>query len=134
VTLSKDDIGRVLETAEIRTKPVPVPELGGSVVVREMSGSLRNLFEATVAQMQQKNADSKLLDKLTTRLATECVLDGEGNRLFDDRTAKLLFLKVPSALFRLRDEIVAVSALSQEDYDGLVENFGDDPSEPSTSD
>jgi hypothetical protein len=133
VTLSKDDIGRVLETAEIRTKPVPVPELGGSVVVREMSGSLRNLFEATVAQMQS-GGDSKLLDKLTTRLATECVLDGEGNRLFDDRTAKMLFLKVPSALFRLRDEIVAVSALSQEDYDGLVENFGDDPSEPSTSD
>lgn len=133
MTLSKDDIGRVLETAEIRTKPVPVPELGGSVVVREMSGSLRNLFEATVAQMQS-GGDSKLLDKLTTRLATECVLDGEGNRLFDDRTAKMLFLKVPSALFRLRDEIVAVSALSQEDYDGLVENFGDDPSEPSTSD
>ena len=129
---SKADIASVLEDAEVRTKPVPVPELGGSVVVREMSGSLRNLFEATIAQVQA-GGDSKLLDKMTVRLAGECVLDDDGNRLFDDRTVKMLFLKKPSALFRLRDEIVSLSALSQADYEGLVENFGDDPSEDSIS-
>ena len=133
MTLSKDDIGKALEAAEVRTKTVPVPELRGSVVVREMSGTLRNLFEATMAQIMN-GGDSKLLDKMTTRLVGECTLDGEGNRLFDDRSAKLLFLKKPSAVFRLRDEIVAVSALSQEDYEGLVEGFGDGPSGPSTSD
>lgn len=132
MALSKADIASVLEDAEVRTKPVPVPELGGSVVVREMSGSLRNLFEATIAQVQA-GGDSKLLDKMTVRLAGECVLDDDGNRLFDDRTVKMLFLKKPSALFRLRDEIVSLSALSQADYEGLVENFGDDPSEDSIS-
>lgn len=133
MTLSKADIGRVLENVEVRTKTVPVPELGGSVVVREMSGSLRNLFEATIAQIQA-GGDSKLLDKMTTRLAAECVLDDDGSRLFDDRSVKMLFIKKPSALFRLRDEIVKLSAFSEADFEGMVENFGDDPSGPSTSD
>ena len=133
MTLSKEEIGRALEGAEYKTKTVPVPELGGSVVVREMSGTLRNMFEATMAQIMQPGADAKPLDKLMVRLAKECILDGDGSPLLDDRTSRLLFAKKSTALFRLRDEIVRLSAFSEEDAESLVESFGDDPSELSTS-
>lgn len=132
MSLSREDISAALDAAEIKTKPVPVPELGGSVVVREMSGTLRNQFETVVAQIQS-GADSKLLDKLTLRLVQECTLDDEGARLFDDRTIRHAFTKKPTAVFRLRDEIVSLSAFSEEDLEGMAENFDDDPSGDSTS-
>jgi len=130
--LSKEDIGKALESDDPKTKMVDVPELGGSVMIREMSGSLRNLFESTVMQIQG-GADSAMLDKMMVRLAKECILDADGNRLLDDRTSRLLFNRKSTALFRLRDEIVQLSAFSQADYEGLVESFDDDPNEPSTS-
>jgi len=133
MSLSRDDIGKFLETAEVKTKPVPVPELGGSVVVQEMSGTLRNMFEAAAIQVQG-GGDSKALDRVIMRLVAECTLDDEGHRLFDDRTIRLLFSKRSSAIFRLRDEIVRLSAFSDDDYEGMAESFGDDPSGPSTSD
>jgi hypothetical protein len=103
------------------------------VVVREMSGTLRNQFEAAAIQVQG-GGDSKALDRVITKLVAECTLDDDGNRLFDDRAIRLLFAKRSSAVFRLRDEIVRLSAFSDDDYEGMVESFDDDPSEPSTSD
>jgi hypothetical protein len=131
--LTRDDITRAVENAEPNTKTVPVPELGGSAVVKEMSGTLRNMFEATVAQVQG-GGDSKLLDRFTTRLVKECTFDDEGNQLFDDKTIRQVFNKKPGAVFRLRDEIVGLSAFSPEDFEEMAENFGDTPSEDSISD
>lgn len=136
MTLSKADIAKVIDEAKgagPTTKRVPVPELGGTVVVREMSGSLRNAFEATIAQVQS-GADSKALDRLMLRIAKECVLDADGDRLLDDRSAQLVFNTTPRALFRIRDEVVQLSALSESDFEALVEGFSGDPSEDSTSD
>lgn len=133
MSLSRDDIGKFLETAEVKTKSVPVPELSGSVVVQEMSGTLRNQFEAAAIQVQG-GADSKAFDKVIMRLVAECTLDDEGHRLFDDRAIRLLFENHSSVVFRLRDEIVRLSSFSNADFEGLAESFGDDPSEPSTSD
>lgn len=122
MSLTRADISAALEAAEIKTKPVPVPELGGSVVVREMSGTLRNQFETVVARIQA-GADSQLLDKFTLRLVQECALDDDGARLFDDRTIRHAFAKKPTAVFRLRDEIVSLSAFSDKDLEEMADNF-----------
>jgi hypothetical protein len=132
VTLSKADIDAAIDSAEPATKEVPVPELGGTVVVRELSGTLRNAFEAAVASIATADGERRL-NAVTIRVVSECTLDGEGNILLDPDRTRRLFHKKPRAVFRLRDEIIGLSAMDEADLEALVEGFGDDPSEGSTS-
>lgn len=132
MSLSRAEIDAAIEAAQPSTRSVPVPELGGSVVVKEMSGSLRNAFEAAVAAVQA-GGSSKALDGIIIRLVSECTLDEDGKVLLDPDRTRRLFHRKPRAVFRLRDEIIGLSAMSEDDLEAMTEVFGDDPSEDSTS-
>lgn len=124
MTLSKEQIDSAIESAEPNRKIVDVSELGGSVVVREMSGTLRNAFEAAVAGLQGSDGE-KRLTAVTVRIVSECTLDDEGNRLLDADRTRRLFHRKPRAVFRLRDEIIALSAMDESDLEAMVEGFGE---------
>jgi hypothetical protein len=131
--LSHEQILAALERPEVNTEVVHVPELGGPVRVREMSGHLRNRLEATYAAIQS-GGDGKTLDAVTVQLIAMCVVDEKDRPLLTANEAKRLMAARPRAAFRLRDAILKLSATDEDDVEALAEVFGDGPNGPSTSD
>jgi len=77
-TLSKEQI---IAAKDIKTKVVDVPEWGGSVIIREMSGKVREEFEMFV--QERRSADDSLnLRGMRTLVLSQTLVDEEGNALF----------------------------------------------------
>lgn len=130
--LSQEQLLAALDRPDIATEDVHVPELGGTVRVREMTGSLRNRLEATYAALRS-GKDSKSLDAVTAQLLATCVVDEQGRQLLTVSDAKRMLAARPKVAFRLRDAILDISATGEDDVEALAEVFDSAQSEPSTS-
>jgi hypothetical protein len=127
--LSKDAI---LKAQDMVTEEVPVPEWGGSVLLRTISGTQRDSFEDK--SMIQKGESRKLnLINFRARLLALCIVDDSGRRLFSDGEITLLGQKNAAVLERLFDKARDMNGMSDKDVEELTEGFGNDPSEDSTS-
>ena len=125
--LSRDDI---LKADDIRTETVPVPEWGGDVLVRGLSGRERDTFEASMLverggrmEMDPRNARA--------RLATMCVVGEDGKPLFTRDDMGALGEKSAAALNRVFDVASRLSGLGESDMKELQGNFGSAPEGPS---
>lgn len=133
MALTQEQILAALEQAEVVTKEINVPELGGTVWVREMSGTLRNRLEGTYATIRN-GGDSKALDKVTAQIVAMCTVDEGGKPILTMDVATRLARKAPKAAFRIRDAVMEMSATDDDDLEELAEVFGNGPNGPSTSD
>jgi len=124
--LGKDSI---LQAQDIETREINVPEWGGTVLVRGLTGTERDSFEATVLQDRGKQGMVRKLDNIRAKLVARCLVDAEGARLFTDGEAGLLGRKSAAVLDRLYDVAAEMSGLSDED----VEELGKDSSSPTPS-
>ncbi len=106
--LSRDQI---LQSDDLPRKEVLVPEWGGSVFVRTMSGSERDRFEAAHLRNPEKN--------FRARLAVLTVCDDKGSPLFNDADIETLGAKSSSALTRIFEAASKLNRLSKEDYEDL---------------
>src|SRR5258708_4068624 len=90
--LSRDDI---LKAEDTTPEEVPVPEWGGTVLVRGMTGKERDQFEVSLAeesagavQVQRGRAGGRPpgrnLVNMRAKIVARCVVDDDGNRLFSD--------------------------------------------------
>lgn len=125
MALSRDEI---LNADDLITKEVEVPEWGGTVIVRKMSGTERDQLEAS---MTEEGGGG--LVNFRARLVATTVVDEAGQRLFTKADVEALGKKSASALDRVAEAASELSAMSQKDIEELTENFDDDPSEDSTS-
>lgn len=132
MALSKEQILAAMERPDVATDEVNVPELGGKVRVREMTGSIRNRVEATYATIRS-GGDSKQLDTVTVQLVAACVLDEDDRPMLSVNEVKRLMAAKPRAVFRLRDAIMDISATDEDDLESLAEVFGNAQSDSSTS-
>lgn len=119
--LSKDDI---LKAADVKTEEVQVPEWGGTVLVRGMTGAERDAYEASVmvqynGQVQMNTANGR------AKLVVKCIVDDDGNRLFTDEDAVEVGAKSGRALDRLFEVAARLSGLREEDAEAAAENFGE---------
>lgn len=130
--LSHEQILAALERPDVNAEDIEVPELGGTVRVREMTGQLRNRLEATFANIQS-GGDGKNLDTVTAQLVASCVIDGKDKPVLTVNEVKRMMAARPRAVFRLRDAILKLSATDESDVEALTEVFGDGPNGPSTS-
>jgi hypothetical protein len=117
--LSKDAI---LKADDLPRQVVEVPEWGGSVMVRGLTGSERDKFEASVLVKKGKDYDVKLAD-LRARLVVLSVIDEAGNRLFDDNDVAELGQKSASALNRVFEAAQRLSGLTDQDIEELEKNL-----------
>lgn len=121
--LGRDAFLAGLERPEVKTKDVPIPELGGKVRVREWTGQVRNRIEAAHVAIQS-GGKPKVLDDATAFLLSVCVLDANDRPMLTLMRAAAMLEKSPRIAFRLRDEIMELSATSDEDVEALAEVFG----------
>jgi hypothetical protein len=130
--LTQEQILAALDREEVETKALNVPELGGTVWVRELPGNLRNRLEATYATIRG-GGDSKSLDKVTAQIIATCTVDEGGKPILTMPVAQRILQSKPKAAFRIRDAVMDLSATDDEDAEALAEVFGDGPNGPSTS-
>lgn len=124
--LSKDQI---LSAQDLKTISVPVPEWGGSVSVRTLSGVERDEWEASIV------GENRKLDtaNLRARFAALVIVDDSGQRMFNDLDAQLLGRKSARALNRVFEAGQKLNGIRDEDVEELAKNSGSAPSGASTS-
>jgi len=127
--LSKDAI---LAADDLQVEDVQVPEWGGWVRVRGLSGVERDAFEQEMAKRKGKDVQMNLRN-IRARLAQLTVVDEGGKRLFTHQDIEALGNKSARALERVFSQAMKLSGLSETDVEELAENFGDGQSDDSTS-
>lgn len=118
--LSRDQI---IKASDTRTAPVAVPEWGGDICVRVLSGAERDRLEAA---MQPDKNGRKNYEQFRARFAALVICDESGARLFEDKDVPALGAKSSVVLDRIMEAGMRINAMSQADVTDLVgESAGD---------
>jgi hypothetical protein len=112
----------ILECTDLRIEEVQVPEWGGSVFVRELTGNERDQYEASLLTLRGTSA-SLHLQNARAKLVVMSAVDEEGKRLFTMTDVAALGKKSAAALDRLATVASKLSGLSEADMSQLTANF-----------
>lgn len=108
----------MLRERPLRRELVRVPEWGGQVLVRELTGEERDQFEAGLVEQRQRGGLN--LKNLRARLVVLAVCDEAGARIFSDLDADALGRQGAAPVGRLYDVAARLSGLSRQDEDELL--------------
>lgn len=123
---------QILGADDLPTEDVDVPEWGGTVRLRTLTGTERDAFEASSVQQAGKVRRINI-NNIRARLVALCIVGEDGNRMFSDTDIKALGAKSSKALDRVFDAASKMNGLSDEDVEKLAEGFGDAQSESATT-
>ncbi len=122
----------ILAADDLPKELVQVPEWGGAVWVKAMSGAERDGYEAMI--LDQRGKDTKVnLRNARAKLAMATVVDAEGKRLFGMADIEALSKKSAAALQRIFDVATRLSGISDEDLKELTESLEENPFDGSPS-
>jgi len=127
--LNKEQIKSV---SDLETQDVEVPEWGGTVRLKSLTGAERDRFEASVVQGQGRNTTVNM-QNLRAKLVAQSAIGEDGKPLFTEEDVKWLGEKSAKALNRLFNAAQQLSGLSESDVKELAGNFKDARSDGSTS-
>lgn len=113
---------QILNAEDLVTEDVEVPEWGGTVRVRMMTGAERDAFEASLAQQKGKSVRTNLAN-LRARLVAKTAVNAEGKRLFTDEQAGVLGQKSAAALDRVFEAARKLNGMTEKDVEELTEDF-----------
>lgn len=122
--LSKADIFRV---QDLERELVNLPEWGGSVYVRAMTGRERDHLENIVSQ-------SSSIENVRARVAQMCCVNGEGKQIFEVTDIKRLGEKSAAPLHKIFEVARRLSKISPRDVEKMTENLPEGQSGDSYSD
>lgn len=123
----------ILEAIDLPQETVEVPEWGGAVIVRGLTGAERDAFEAVFVGPDGQTKRDGLANFRARLVALSCV-DEVGERLFGDGDMAALGCKSALALQRVFNAARRLSGLSRGDVEELTKNSDDGQSGDSTSD
>jgi len=113
--LTKQDI---FAANDIHTERVNVPEWGGDVFVRTMSGTERDQLEASIIIEE----DKRDLRNLRAKIVALSVVDEKGKRVFLFEDVLALGTKSARALDRIFAVAQRLSGFTKKDVDELAKN------------
>jgi hypothetical protein len=96
--LNKDQI---LEADDLQMEPVDVPEWGGSVMVRTMTGSDRDAFDESLVPVGEDGNRHSDTTNIRVKLLTRAIVDEAGNRMFSAADMEALGRKSSVAIERV---------------------------------
>ena len=112
---------QILQAKDIQTEEVAVPEWGGAVLVRGLTGEERDGYEASI--MSLRGTDAQLnLRNARAKLVVKSVVDADGARLFSDQDVAALSNKSAAALQRVFEVAQRLSGLTANDVEELTKN------------
>ncbi len=107
--LTKDDI---LTADDLRTEVVSVPEWGGDVIVSETSAEARDEW---VRDSTDENGE--FTKDWQTRFLVCCIVDNDGERLFDKEDIEALRKKSRKALDRVFKVAYTLNGMNQDEVE-----------------
>lgn len=125
--------GQILAADDRKTVPVSVPEWGGDVLVRSLTGAERDKFEEGL-QTVRGNKTKRNLKNFRARLVALCVVNEQGELLFSPPDIDALGGKSVAALQRVFNKCNELNGMSDEDIEELTQDFDEAADEASTSD
>ena len=128
--LSKADI---LGCSDLRFETVAVPEWGGSVRVRTLSGAERDAFEATLMKILNGKRVPDM-DNLRAKLLAATVVDEEDKPIFGVPDLVALGRKSAVAIDRIFAVAQRLNAMAPESVEESIKNSMPGPSAGSISD
>lgn len=127
--LSRDAI---LAAEDRPTEDVDVPEWGGTVRLRALSGAERDAFETSMLDQRGKPTAARL-QNFRARLLAASIVGEDGQRLFTDKDVATLGAKSGAVIDRLFERARRLSGMAREDVDALAGNSERGPSGDSIS-
>lgn len=113
MTLSRDQI---LAADDLETREVDVPEWGGTVKVKALTGKERDAYEASL-RVTRGNQTAVDTSNLRAKLVGRALVDDEGKRVFTDQDINALGGKSALVLDRLFDIVAEMSGLNESEED-----------------
>lgn len=111
---------QILGVSKLRQERVPVPEWGGDVIVRELTGTERDEYESSVVTVVGMTAKVNS-NNMRARLVSMSCVDGEGKPLFTMADAEELGKKSAAALDRIVTVARRMSKIGEEELEALGE-------------
>ncbi len=124
---------QILAAQDLPTEDVDVPEWGGSVRLRTLSGAERDRWEESRIEQRGKSRKTNY-QNITASLIALCAVDSEGKRLFSEAEVHALGRKSAKVLGRLFDACRRLNGLSEEEVEQLAGELKNAPSDSSGSD
>lgn len=118
----------ILQADDRRTQTVEVPEWGGTVIVKTLSGTERDQFEESILAGGKRDFKG-----VRAKLVALSIVGEDGERLFTFEEAEELGKKSALALDRLFGVAQKLSGFTTKDMEDLTENLSGDQSGDSTS-
>lgn len=113
---------QILAATDLKRELVSVPEWGGEVLVKALTGRERDAFEASIVGERKGKSVRMNMDNVRARFVAACVVDDRGQPLFYPSDVDLLGEKSAAALQRVYDVGARLSGLSDEDLEELAGN------------
>lgn len=127
--LTKNEI---LTADDLHVEDIPVPEWGGEVRIKSLTGAERDQYEAESVKTNKGKREVNMAN-MRARLIAMCAVDEAGQLLFTRADVMKLGQKSAIALERVFDAAAKLNGMSDEDVDELAGNFDGTPDESSTS-
>lgn len=119
VALSREAI---LQADDIEIRKVEIPEWGGYVYVRGMTGKERDDYEASL--VKQRGRDTQVnMRNARAKLVVLCAVDEQGNKLFSESDIAKISRKSAKAIDRIFAVARELSGITEDDMEELTENF-----------
>jgi len=125
----------ILGATDLKVAPLDVPEWGGTVYLRTITGLERERFEESISPTTDEDGKivKKNLDFFRARFAAMVCADADGNRLFTDKDIDALGRKSARPLERILKAGMGLNGMGKDDLEELEKNSGTVPSADSTS-
>jgi hypothetical protein len=120
---------QILNASDSKIEAIDIPEWGGQVFIRTISGTERDNFEQSI--VKGKGTD---LTNLRAKFCVLVICDESGNRIFNDNHVSVLGKKSAAALDRIFDAGRKLNGMTDGDVKELEKNSGAIQPGDSTSD
>lgn len=128
--LNKDQI---LEANDLKTETVDVLEWGGSVLVRSLTGTDRDAFEASMITVSPDGTRKPNMNNMRAKLVALTVVDEAGRLVFDVSDVDRLARKSAAALERVFMAAQRINGIGVDAQEDIAKNSNAGLSASSTS-
>jgi hypothetical protein len=127
------DKAAILAASDLKTVDVDVPEWGGTVRVRSMTGTDRDAFESSLVTIGEDGARKPDMTNFSAKLVAMTLVDPDGKLMFGADEVAHLAGKSAAALQRVFEAAQKLNGMGNGADEAAAKNSGAGLSEGSTS-
>jgi hypothetical protein len=126
------DKDAILGATDVKTQDVPVPEWGGTVRVRGLTGVARDQWEAS---MMERRGGKTVVNSFNARakLLSLTMINDDNSLMFTPGDITALGEKSGSAIERIYTVAAKLSGVTEDEFNEVVQDFGTTDGGPASS-